>query len=79
MDFQSLAVSGTSTLSDRYSKTNIDSLLVGRASLISTSFAGAVTTPNLTVARDAAINGNWFVSGTDKTLTTREDSCTSVH
>ena len=57
MDFQSLAVSGTSTLSDHYNKTNIANLLLEKAPLAYPFVVGRAATPNLTVAIDAAVNG----------------------
>ncbi len=71
MDSQSLAVSGASTLSDHYNKTNIDSILVEKSSLANPSCAGTVINPSLTVAMDVTINGSLSVSGTDKIIKVR--------
>ncbi len=48
---------------------NIDSHVIGNASLANPCFVGAVTTPNLTVACDAAVYGNLSVSGIHKIMT----------
>ncbi len=78
MDLHNLTVSGTSTLSDHYNKTNIDNLLLAKAPLAFPSFVGGVTTPNLTIVVDAtvsgdsAVRGHLFVSGTGKQITAKQ-------
>ena len=85
MDFQSLTASGTSTLSDHYSETNIDSLLVEKASLANPSFVGTVTTPNLTVVDDATanedstVNWNLLVFGIGKMIRARRIAAPSAN
>ncbi len=77
VDFQNLTVRGTSALSDRYNKTNIDNLLLEKAPLAYPSFVGRVTAPTLTVVFDATVNrgsivnGDLYVSGAAKKITAR--------